>query len=116
MTTGNQLSTDGTYNYTYDANGNELTKTNISTGDYWTYGYDDKNEMTSAVDKTSGGTIETSRHLLVMMPWQPDQGTRASTTGTLTTTCSPWTAGTRRWRGAAATATERLGRLERSNT
>ena len=43
-----------------DANGNELTKTNIATGDYWTYGYDDRNELTSAVDKTSGNVIETS--------------------------------------------------------
>ena len=27
VTTGNQLQTDGTYNYTYDAEGNEITKT-----------------------------------------------------------------------------------------
>ena len=59
-TTGNQLSTDGTYNYTYDGEGNQITKTNIATGDYWTYGYDERNHLISAVDKTSGGTIEVS--------------------------------------------------------
>jgi RHS repeat-associated protein len=58
VTTGNQISTDGTYNYLYDANGNVTKKTNISTGDYWTYGYDQRNELTSAVDKTSGNVVE----------------------------------------------------------
>jgi len=29
----NQLLSDGTYNYTYDADGNEATKTNIATSD-----------------------------------------------------------------------------------
>jgi RHS repeat-associated protein len=59
-TTDNELKTDGTYSYTYDDEGNEITKTKISTGDYWTYGYDNKNELTSAVEKTSGGTLELS--------------------------------------------------------
>ena len=58
--TDNQLLSDGTYNYTYDANGNEITKTNIATGDKWTYGYNSFNQMTTAVDKTSAGAVETS--------------------------------------------------------
>ncbi len=37
-----------------------MGKTNIATGDQWTYGYDNLNEMTSAVDKTSSGTVETT--------------------------------------------------------
>ena len=54
------MTADGTYTYTYDANGNEIGKRTPRTGDNWTYSYDDKNEMISAVDKTSGGTVETS--------------------------------------------------------
>ena len=56
--TGNQLASDGTYNYTYDAEGNEITKTDIATGDKWTYGYDDLNQMVSAVETASGGAAE----------------------------------------------------------
>jgi len=57
---GNELASNGTYSFTYDNEGNEITKTNISTGDNWTYGYDNKNEMTSAVQKTLGGVTEQS--------------------------------------------------------
>ena len=56
--TDNEISSDGTYNYNYDYEGNEITKTNISTGDKWTYGYNNANELISAVEKTSGGTTE----------------------------------------------------------
>jgi RHS repeat-associated protein len=57
---GNELASDGTYNYTYDNEGNEITRTRISDGDVWTYGYDNLNHLTSAVEKTSGGTTEQS--------------------------------------------------------
>jgi hypothetical protein len=56
--TDNEITSDGTYDYTYDNDGNEITKTNISTGDNWTYGYNNANELVSAVEKTSGGTTE----------------------------------------------------------
>ncbi len=49
---------DGTYTYTYDAAGNELTKTADVGGGYWTFGYDNANHIVSAVEKTSGGTTE----------------------------------------------------------
>jgi RHS repeat-associated protein len=39
-----------------DANGNMITMTQTSTGNVWTYGYDFRNRLTSAVEKTSGGT------------------------------------------------------------
>ena len=55
----NQLLSDGTYNYTYDADGNEATKTNIATGDKWTYGYNNADQLVSAVETTAGGTVET---------------------------------------------------------
>jgi len=59
-TTGseNELTSDGTYNYTYDANGNVAVRTQISNGDYWTYGYNNNNEMTSALEKTQAGAVE----------------------------------------------------------
>jgi hypothetical protein len=57
---GNEMTSDGTYDYTYDAKGNEQTKTNISTGDKWTYEYNNANEMTSAVETTSGSAVEQS--------------------------------------------------------
>jgi len=36
----NRLATDGTWIYTYDFEGNVASKTRISDGRYWSYGYD----------------------------------------------------------------------------
>jgi hypothetical protein len=58
--TDNEISSDDTYDYAYDNEGNETAKTNISTGDTWSYGYNNANELVSAVDKTSGGATETA--------------------------------------------------------
>jgi RHS repeat-associated protein len=58
--TGNELTSDGTYNYTYDAKGNEITKTNISTSWKWTYGYNNANEMTSAVETNASSVVQLS--------------------------------------------------------
>ena len=44
----------------YDAAGSELTKTNIATGDKWTYEYNSGGEMNSAVETTSGSVVEQS--------------------------------------------------------
>ena len=43
--TGNELTSDGTYNYTYDANGNMVTQTDIATGDETIYDYDYLNRL-----------------------------------------------------------------------
>jgi len=58
-TTGsnNQLTTDGTYNYTYDDEGSRLTKTEIATGDYVEYSWDHRNRLIEILTKTSGGTV-----------------------------------------------------------
>ena len=56
--TGNELTSDGTYDYTYDASGNEITKTNISSGYTWTYGYNPAGEMTSAVLTNASNVVE----------------------------------------------------------
>ncbi len=56
--TANQLTTDGTWDYTYDLEGNETKKVNVGTGETWTYGYDERNELQWADDRvTDGGTL-----------------------------------------------------------
>ena len=57
-TTGdhNRLTSDGTYNYTYDNEGNVLTKTNISTSESVEYTWDHRNRLTKVTFKNSGGT------------------------------------------------------------
>ncbi|MGC8643668.1 MAG: hypothetical protein ACP5XB_27735 [Isosphaeraceae bacterium] len=48
--TGNEQTASPGYTYTYDADGNMLTATQTSSGDVWTYTYDFRNLMTSAVE------------------------------------------------------------------
>ena len=55
--TGNELTASPGYTYTYDGEGNMTGETQTSTGDVWTYGYDNRNRMVSAVEKSSGGTV-----------------------------------------------------------
>ena len=57
-TTGdhNRLTSDGTYNYTYDGEGNVLTKTNISTGESVEYTWDHRNRLTKVTYKDASGT------------------------------------------------------------
>jgi RHS repeat-associated protein len=49
------MSTDGVWNYTYDAEGNITLKTNIAANDTWTYGYDQANHLISALHKDASG-------------------------------------------------------------
>jgi RHS repeat-associated protein len=53
----NRLLSDGTYNYTYDDEGNRLTKTKISTGEKEEYTWDHRNRLTKITFKNSGGTV-----------------------------------------------------------
>jgi RHS repeat-associated protein len=50
----NELTSDGTWNYTYDADGNLIKKVNITGGTYagwtWKYTYDNQNHMLSATE------------------------------------------------------------------
>jgi len=52
--TDNQTTSDGTYNYTYDNEGNLITKTDIATGAQTQYSYDFRNRLTE-VDQVVGG-------------------------------------------------------------
>ena len=54
--TNNRLTSDGTYNYTYDDEGNLTRKTKISDSSYTDYTYDYRNRLTNVTNKTSGGT------------------------------------------------------------
>ena len=46
----NEITSDGTWNYTYDAVGDTVQMTNIASGIYWTYGYNLNNQVTSAAE------------------------------------------------------------------
>ena len=53
-----ELLSNGAFDFTYDAEGNETSKTTIATGDKWVYAYNNANELVSAVESTSDGTVE----------------------------------------------------------
>src|SRR6266446_4455826 len=58
--TGNELTNDGTWTYTYDAEGNLTKKSKGASAETWTYGYDNENHMTWAKDSaTDGGSALT---------------------------------------------------------
>lgn len=48
----NRLLSDGRFEYAYDANGNMTTKTNVATGEVWTYAWNQDGEMISATSST----------------------------------------------------------------
>jgi RHS repeat-associated protein len=53
----NQLLSDGTFNYQYDANGNLEQKTEIATGNVTTYSYDVRNRLIEVETKSQGGIV-----------------------------------------------------------
>jgi len=54
---GNRLLSDGVYNYTYDNEGNMLTKVRISDGERTEFTWDYRNRLTQVVVKSAGGVI-----------------------------------------------------------
>ena len=70
MGTDNEIASDGTWDYSYDAEGNMTEKINIATGEYWDLRYDLNNMLTEAVDYN---------------PAAPSSSRRASTTMSSTT-------------------------------
>jgi RHS repeat-associated protein len=66
VTTGNELQTDGNYNYTYDNEGNLIYKVALSgnslgltAGNNWTYSYDNRNRLVKAEHRaTVGGSVD----------------------------------------------------------
>jgi RHS repeat-associated protein len=55
--TGNRLSSDSTYTYLYDAEGNLLIRTEIATGKTRNFMWDHRNRLTSIEDKDNLGTV-----------------------------------------------------------
>ena len=55
--TGNQLLSDGTWTYSYDADGNMIEKTLGAGLQTWYYSYNAQNQLTEAIE-TSDGTTE----------------------------------------------------------
>ncbi len=55
--TANRLLSDGAYNYTYDNEGNMLTKTRISDGQRTEFTWDYRNRLTKVVVKDSSGNV-----------------------------------------------------------
>jgi RHS repeat-associated protein len=55
--TDNQLTSDGTHDYAYDADGNLITKTTIATGATENFTWDYRNRLTEITYKNSAGTI-----------------------------------------------------------
>ncbi len=53
----NHLTSDGTFNYTYDAEGNRASRTNIATGAITEYGWDYRNRLTRLATKSAGGSV-----------------------------------------------------------
>jgi RHS repeat-associated protein len=54
------MTSDGTWNYSYDNEGNITQKTKISDGSYWKYSYDLKNELTEADQYNSSNVLQQS--------------------------------------------------------
>ncbi len=56
---GNQLNSGAGYTYAYDNEGNQTGKTRVSTGNNWTYTWDDRNRLAGFVGRNSVGTLLT---------------------------------------------------------
>jgi RHS repeat-associated protein len=53
----NEVLSDGTYNYAYDADGNLVRQTNIATGAVTDYSYDYRNRLTQVTFKDGAGNV-----------------------------------------------------------
>jgi RHS repeat-associated protein len=60
--TNNQLSSDGTYNYTYDNAGNLTKKTTVSSSAYVTYTWDYRNRLTDVQGYNSSNVLQSHVH------------------------------------------------------
>ena len=54
----NRTTSDGTYNYEYDNEGNRTKRTKISDGSYEEYQWDHRNRLTNVTFKNSDGTVQ----------------------------------------------------------
>jgi RHS repeat-associated protein len=87
--TNNEVTSDGTYDYAYDNEGNLIQKTDISTGAYTTYAYDFHNRLTDVENYTSGGTLTFHEHYVYDI-YDRLIGTEIDPTGGGSYTSSQW--------------------------
>ena len=83
----NRMTNDGTYTYTYDSEGN-MTEKQARGGspDTWLYGYDQRNLLTSIVEKSNGTTVNyTVTYTYDVLGERVQQAEWTSSTGTVTT-------------------------------
>jgi len=59
--TGNRITTDGVWTYTHDAEGNLVKKSQGALADTWVYAYDNRNQMTSAIESATDGGAATQQ-------------------------------------------------------
>ncbi len=55
--TNNQTTSDGTYTYTFDSEGNRTRRTKVSDNSYEDYTWDHRNRLTSVTRKSQAGTV-----------------------------------------------------------
>ncbi|MHB9068435.1 MAG: RHS repeat-associated core domain-containing protein [Pirellulaceae bacterium] len=79
--THNQLQTDGTYDYTYDDEGNTLSKTSIATGEVTEYGWDQRNRLVLVTERTSAGGTITQQVKFIYDAFDQRVGKRVDTNG-----------------------------------
>ena len=61
--TNNRLTSDGTYNYEYDDEGNRTARQKISTGERTEYQWDHRNRLTKVTEKNASGQVtRTAEH------------------------------------------------------
>ncbi len=67
----NQLYSDGTYNYTYDDEGNRLTRTKISNGYVTRYEWDFRNRLTKVIEEDDSNNVlqVTEQHYDAFNQW-----------------------------------------------
>ncbi|MCA9224658.1 MAG: RHS repeat-associated core domain-containing protein, partial [Planctomycetales bacterium] len=53
----NRLTSDGTFTYEYDAEGNRVRRSETATGDVTEYTWDHRNRLTAVVTRNSGGVV-----------------------------------------------------------
>jgi RHS repeat-associated protein len=86
--TGNQILNDGTWTYTYDAEGNLIEKSQGSSAPTWVYTYDNNNRLLTAIETsqgTGGTTLATATYVYDVFGNRLASSEWTSSTGTVTT-------------------------------
>jgi RHS repeat-associated protein len=79
------MTNDGVWTYTYDAEGNQATKSDGS-GNTWTYGYDLQNRLTSAVETNGAATLARATYVYDALGKRLEADDYTSSGGTTTVT------------------------------